>query len=128
VHLAEAGIHSSEAIVLYSKSLDHGTWHTFHVSRKRTFILNKEGILAAEEQSGDGFSDPIGQKLALVALSFPHCQPLNTPHIKLGWYDKFKPNSALPVRAFTALTSQVANKVPLIKSNLIHPHQGIRSV
>ncbi|KAI9454971.1 hypothetical protein BJY52DRAFT_690095 [Lactarius psammicola] len=34
----------------------------------------------------------MGQKLALAALSFPYCQPLNGSHIRLGWYDRPKPN------------------------------------
>jgi hypothetical protein len=87
VHLAEAGVHSSEAIVVYSKSLDHGPWHTFHMSRKRVSIPNWE-----EEGSGDGFS-----KLAVAALEYEHCQPLNISYIKLGWYDKLKPNSVRAV-------------------------------
>jgi hypothetical protein len=88
-HLAEAGIHSSEAVALYKKSIDQSTWHEFHLT-KRTSASDKETILAAEA-SGDDVSNLIGQKLAIVALSFPHCQPLiNIPRIKLGWYDRPK--------------------------------------
>lgn len=97
MHLAEAGIHSSEAIVLYNKSLDHGPWHAFHISRKSVSTPNTETMLAAEE-SGDSFSNLMGQELALAALSFQHCQPLNVPYIKLGWYDRVKPNT-MAVRA-----------------------------
>jgi hypothetical protein len=86
VHLAEAGIHSSEAITLYKESQEQSTWHEFHLSKRTS--PDQEAILAAEV-SGDDVS--IGQKRAIVALSFSHCQPLhNTPHIKPGWYDKLK--------------------------------------
>jgi len=62
-------------------------------------MSDKETILAAEV-SGDKSSFLMGQKLAIAALLFPHCQPLNTPHIKLGWYDRLKPNGVpVAVRA-----------------------------
>jgi hypothetical protein len=86
VHLAEAGIHSSEAITLYKKSLEQSTWHEFHLSKKTS--PDEETILAAEA-SGDNVSSLIGQKRAIVALSYSHCQPLNNAsHIKPGWYDR----------------------------------------
>ena len=97
MHLAEAGIHSSEAVTWYKKSLDHSTWHEFHLE-KRTSASDKETIIAAEA-SGDDVSNLIGQKLAIVALSFSHCQPLNNiPRIKFGWYDRPK-STGVAVRA-----------------------------
>jgi hypothetical protein len=92
IHLAESGIHSSEAIVLYTKSLDDGSWHLIHTKAP---IPDGEAILA----SCDDSSNQMGQKLAYAALSFQHCQPLNIPYIKLGWYDRLKPNRTLAVRA-----------------------------
>jgi hypothetical protein len=47
-------------------------------------------MILAAEVSGDGFEKLIGQKRAITALSYPHCQPLNASHIKLGWYDGLK--------------------------------------
>jgi hypothetical protein len=89
VHLAECGVHSSEAITFHKMSRDHSPWHNLHLARRRTRASDKETILAAEV-SGDGFANLMGQKLAIMALSYPHCQPLNVSHIKLGWYDRVK--------------------------------------
>lgn len=75
--------------MLYKMSRDHGTFHDVHVGRRRTFASDKEAILAAEV-SGDSIAKLIGQKLAITALSYPHCQPLNVPHIKFGWYDRLE--------------------------------------
>jgi hypothetical protein len=89
VHLAEGGVHSSEAIVFYRMSRDQGPFHKFHLARRKTLASDKETILAAEV-SGDGFEKLIGQKLAITALSYPQCQPLNVSHIELGWYDRLR--------------------------------------
>jgi hypothetical protein len=89
VHLAEGGVHSSEAIVFYRMSRDQGPFHNFHLARRKTLAWDKERILAAEV-SGDGFEKLIGQKLAITALSYPQCQPLNVSHIELGWYDRLR--------------------------------------
>jgi len=89
VHLAELGVHSSEAIVLHKMSRDHGPFHNVHLARRKAFASDKEAILAAEV-SGDSIAKLIGQKLAITALSYPHCQPLNVSHIKFGWYDRLK--------------------------------------
>jgi hypothetical protein len=95
VHLAEAGIHSSEAVTLYKKSQEQSTWHEFHL-KKRTSAT--ETILAAEA-SGDDVSGLIEQKLAMVALSYSHCQPVNNiSHIRFGWYDRLK-STGVAVRA-----------------------------
>jgi hypothetical protein len=119
VHLAEAGIHSSEAVTLYKKSLDHSTWHEFHLE-KGTFASDKETILAAEA-SGDDVSNLIGQKLAIVALSFSYCQPLNNiPRIKLGWYDRPK-STRVAVRAICLIGYSC------IPNSLTHNHQDLRS-
>jgi hypothetical protein len=69
--------------------MSRDAFHNFHVARRKTIASDKETILAAEV-SGDGFAKLIGQKLTITALSYPHCQPLNVPHIKLGWYDTLK--------------------------------------
>ncbi|KAI0306344.1 hypothetical protein B0F90DRAFT_1689147 [Multifurca ochricompacta] len=110
VHLARAGVHSSEAIVLYRKSPDQAPWHAFHLSREKEFVSNKETILAAEV-SGDGFSTLIGQRLALAAQSFPHCQPLNVTHIKLGWYDRL-------------ISSTIAASSPFDPMDMSFPRDG----
>ena len=119
VHLAEAGIHSSEAITLYKKSLEQSTWHEFHLSKRTS--PDQETILAAEA-SGEDTSNMIGQKRAIVALSFSHCQPLNnTPHIKPGWYDKLK-STRVAVRG-TRLIGHA-----YISNCLTHNHQDPRIV
>jgi hypothetical protein len=119
VHLAEAGIHSSEAITLYKKSQEQSTWHEFHLSKRTS--PDQEMILAAEV-SGDNVSNLIGQKRATVALSFSHCQPLNnTPHIKPGWYDRPK-SSGVAVRA-TRLIGYIC-----VSNCLTHNHQDPRIV
>jgi hypothetical protein len=117
VHLAEMGIHSAEAITSYKKSLDQGPWHNLHQSRKNTFTSDKERVLAAET-SGDSFSNLMGQKLAIIALSFPHCQPFNLRHIKFGWYDRLK-SSGMAVRAIRLIR-------PIHRYCLTHNHQGPR--
>jgi hypothetical protein len=120
VHLAEAGIHSSEAITLYKNSLEQRTWHEFHLS-KRTSASDREMILAAEA-SGDDVSNMIGQKRAIVALSYSHCQPVNNiSHIKLGWYDKPK-SIGVAVRAVHFIG------YPCVPNNLTHNYQDPRIV
>ena len=120
VHLAEAGIHSSEAVTLYKKSSDQSTWHEFHLE-KEFFASDKETILAAEV-SGDNVSNLIGQKLAIVALSFSYCQPLNNiPRIKFGWYDRPK-STGVAVRAICLIGYSC------IPNCLTHNHQDPRSV
>lgn len=119
MHLAEAGIHSSEAITLYKESQEQSTWHEFHLSKKTP--PDQETILAAEA-SGDDVSNPIGQKRAIVALSFSHCQPLNsTSHIKPGWYDRLR-STGVAVRA-TRLIGYTR-----ISNCLTHNHQDPRIV
>jgi hypothetical protein len=76
-------------------SRDQGPFHNFHLARRKSIASDKESILAAEV-SGDGFAKLIGQKLAIIALAYPHCQPLNVSHIKLGWYDMLK-SDGMPV-------------------------------
>jgi hypothetical protein len=116
VQLAEAGIHSSEAVTLYKKSPEQSIWHEFHLA-KRT---DKETILAAEV-SGDDVSSLMGQKLALIALSFPHCLPMNMSHIKLGWYDRLK-STGVAVRAIRLIGYSY------IPNYLTHNHQDPLSV
>ena len=76
-------------------SRDQGPFHNFHLARRKSIAADKETILAAEV-SGDGFAKLIGQKLAIIALSYPHCQPLNVSRIKLGWYDTLR-SDGMPV-------------------------------
>jgi hypothetical protein len=70
-------------------SRDHGLFHDFHIARRKAFASDKQALLAAEV-SGDSIAKLIGQKLAITALSYPYCQPLNVSHIKFGWYDRLK--------------------------------------
>jgi hypothetical protein len=117
VHLAEAGIHSSEAVTLYKKSPEQSTWHEFHLAKRS----DKEMILAAEA-SGDDVSNLTGQKLAIIALSFSHCLPMtNTSLIKPGWYDRLK-FPGVAVRAIRLIG------FPYIPNYLTHNHQDPRSV
>ena len=108
VNLAELGVHSSEAMVFYKMSRDHGPFHSVHVTRRKTLASDKEAILAAEV-SGDSIAKLIGQKLAITALSYPHCQPLNVSHIKFGWYDRLKSDGM----------SVAVREIPLIRWRLI---------
>lgn len=104
VDLAEVGVHSSEAIVFSKMSRDHGPLHSVHVARRKTLASDKEAILAAEV-SGDSIAKLMGQKLAITALSYPHCQPLNVSHIKFGWYDRLKSDAM----------SVAVREIPLIR-------------
>lgn len=120
MHLAEAGIHSSEAITLYQKSQEQSTWHEFHLSKRTS--PDQETILAAEASGDDGVSNLIGQKRAIVAVLFSHCQPLNNaPHIKPGWYDRPKSTGgAVRPTRFIGYTC--------IANCLTHNHQDLRIV
>ena len=119
VHLAEAGIHSSEAITLYKKSQEQSTWHEFHLSKRTS--PDQETILAAGASDGDA-SSLIGPKRAIVALSFSHCQPLNNAsYIKPGWYDK-PTSTGVAVRA-THLIGYTC-----VSNRLTHNHQDPRII
>lgn len=75
--------------MFHKMSRDHGQFHDVHMARRKAFASDKKAVLAAEV-SGDSIAKLIGQKLAITALSYPHCQPLNVSHIEFGWYDRLK--------------------------------------
>lgn len=118
VHLAKAGIHSSEAITLYKKSLEQqeqSAWHEFHLSK----WTSQETILAAEA-SGDDVSNLIRQQRAIMALSFSYCQPLNNAsHIKPGWYDR-------PTSTGVAVRATRLIRYTCVSNYLTHNHQDPR--
>jgi hypothetical protein len=103
-------------------SRDHTPWHSFHLARRRAFATDKESVIAAEV-SGDSLAKLMGQKLAHLALSYQHCQPLNTSHIQLGWYDRLKSDEiTVAVRDLRLL-----DKMARYPDYLTHNHQGTRT-
>ncbi|ETW86063.1 hypothetical protein HETIRDRAFT_438586, partial [Heterobasidion irregulare TC 32-1] len=80
-HLLSQGIHSSHAIIAVLRDKEHRHWHKGHRLLREAFPSAKKSILDAE-LSGDACSYIYGHRLALAAITFPKCQPVNPVFVK----------------------------------------------
>lgn len=88
VHILEAGIHSSEALMIVEHDKTFGKWHSAHTSRQKRYENVVLGLIRAMKM---GDKTEISDRLVYFARTFQNARPLSE-QVSPGFYDKEVPN------------------------------------
>ena len=84
VHILEAGIHSSEALMTADPGSTHRKWHPMHINRQKRYESAVPGLLRAMEL---GSPTAITDRLVYFAQTFRTPRPLSGG-LSFGFYDR----------------------------------------
>lgn len=88
VHILEAGIHSSEALMTVDHDKTYKKWHSIHNNRQKSYENALPGLLRAMKL---GNPTVITDRLVHFARSFRIPRPLSE-RVSLGFYDRKLPS------------------------------------
>lgn len=88
VHILEAGIHSSVALMTVDHDKTYGKWHSSHTNRQKRYESAVPTLIWSTRM---GDPTTIADRLVYFARSFQTPRPLSE-QVSLGFYDKKLPD------------------------------------
>lgn len=88
IHILEAGIHSSEALMIVDIDRTYRKWHSIHTNKQGHYQNAVPGLILATKL---GDKTEINDRLVHFARTFQTPRPMSKC-VSLGFYDKELPN------------------------------------